>query len=210
MSTIKMYLPLLFLLFTAFQCEDDDAEYSELESIKLSVSPNDSIVNIGDTIWINGCITSKVLEYATGDSVFADVIPNMFLFFYKMKIAESKDSMNTIMAANDFDFVAEKGDIFKEELLSSKRSYWDKLHRIVIPEISEDSCFLSLKIGLIPKETGVFSLRYKNGFSVDDNHQNLYEQFDNSNEYSFYAQGRMNVCRSKVDYRNYFIKVVDE
>ncbi len=214
MRSIKLILPVLILLFCAFQCEEPpelDPTTSTLEKIVLSVNPNVSTVNIGDTIWLSGNVSSKVLEFATGDSIFLDETPNIFISFYRLKMPVNDRDYNTALAANEFDFYSQIGTLEKEDYSWSHTPeahvHWDKLHRIVTSELSPEMSRYSVLIGVIPKNIGCFAFECMNTFKVNNFNRDLYAQFGDINDFSFFAQGRNSTFWAPIDDRLYFFKV---
>ena len=214
MSRIKFIVPVLVLMLCAFQCEDPsepDPTTSSLENMVLSVKANVSTVNIGDTIWLSGTINSHVLEFATNDSILWEEIPLLIISFYRLKTPTNDRDYNTVLAANEFDFYSEIGTIEKEDYSWSHtpelHAHWDNLHRIITPDLTSDMNKYSVLIGVIPKSIGYFAFECMNTFMVDDFNRDLYTQFGDVNDYSFFAQGRNGTSWAPIDDRFYFFKV---
>ena len=212
---VKLSLILIVITLCAFQCDEDiivEPLTSEVSIMTINVNPNTKEIKLGDTLWLSGKVTSKVFEYETQDSVLCDK-QNIFVFFYRLKIPINEQDYNTTPAASEFQYYQHTGTIEKEDYSWSHtpetHSYWDNLHRIITPELSDSNNFYLMKIGIIPTSIGYFALNCYNTFNVSNFNIELYSQFDNNTTYSFFAKGRYGCSWAPIDNRLYFFKVIN-
>lgn len=210
MKRLLPLVPILFLLLCAFQCEESpepDPWVSAPEGIMPTVHPNVGAVAVGDTVWLSGDASSRVMDLLTGDSILWEEPPTLHVSFYRLKVPVNERDYNTVLAANEFNFHARVGTVEKE-VSGWAYDYWDNLHRIMTAELSPEGDRYSLRVGVIPKSIGYFAFKCTNAFRVDDFNRELYTQFGDSSTYSFHAQGRGSSYRGGIDDHTYFIKVI--
>jgi hypothetical protein len=211
MKNARFLTPLLLLL-CAFQCgdpPDPDPHTSPLQPFILSVLPNVPEVYVGDTLWLSGSVSSRVLEYTSGDSLISCYIPDAVVSFYRLIVPLNKNDKNTVLAANEFDFYATIGQVEKEYCNWTGCEHWENLQRVLTPEFSTDSTHFELLTGIIPQSIGYFALSYHHEFKVENHNHDLYTMFGDPKSYSFFAEGRRSVFWANIDQRLYFFKVVN-
>ncbi|MEA3317360.1 MAG: hypothetical protein U9R54_05340 [Bacteroidota bacterium] len=214
-KSVRLLLVVFAIALCAFQCDEElvvEPLTSEAQIMKIQVSPNSKEINLGDTLWLYGKVTSKVLEYESQDSILCDN-QNIFVFFYRLKTPINEQDYNTTPAASEFQYYQQNGAIEKEDYSWSHtpeaHSHWDNLHRIITPELSDSTNFYLMKIGIIPTSIGYFALNCFNTFNVLNFNRDLYSQFDNNTTYSFFAKGRYGCSWAPIDNRLYFFKVIN-
>lgn len=217
MKYLKLVLPLSILLFGAFRCEEPmepEPTVSDRENIVLSVTPNTGKISVGDTLWLLGKASSKVLDFTTGDSILSDYKSKITVFFYRLKKPINEQDYNTSLAANEFNFHEDVGTIKNEDYSWSHtpeaHSHWDNLHRDITSELSDDRATYNIRIALIPQSVGYFALNTFYGFCVDNFNREFYIPFGDIDDYSFFAQGRYDASWAPIDDRIYFFKVVND
>ena len=209
---IKLIALLLPIILCATQCEDDlPLETTIPPHMSIGVARNDAEVNIGDTIWLSGSVTSRVLNYQLNDSVLYDTA-RVYLYFFRMRKADTENKKNTTLAAEEFNYVTAIGKVEKEDYswaaYPEKLMFWDSLHRIITCDLSDDNNRYIFRFGIIPQHSGIFALKSDfNHFIVSNYHHELFEDYRLEDDFPFRGSGRIVDNQSPIDSRIYFFKV---
>jgi len=207
-----LFIPafLILLVIYSFQCEEEDwpeITTTSPQPMALHAFPTGAELNVGDTLWLSGKVSAKVLHLTTKDSVGYD-FGALYLEFLRLKTPVNNQDLNTTHAAFEFDYVASIGKVEKEWADPVRQNLLDNLQRLLIPELVDSNSYYQLKIGIIPKSIGYFAFKcLKTTFQVNDYHRELYAEFGDTNTNSYYILERGGPLRSYVDKKSYFIKV---
>jgi hypothetical protein len=150
----KLFYNLLLLspLLMAFQCEEDlDPQYA-FNTHKVSIS-SDSNYSLNDTIWIEGKVSSLVLDLNSNDSIF-DIEPqaddfSVFKFIPPTEVSNCKDALDhfeLIFDTGDYSFIpaCENADV------------------VARPELESNEAFYSYRIGLRTLNPGDYVISWRN------------------------------------------------
>ncbi len=144
-------LCLLLLMLTAFQCDNEKpVEYQPITFVlPVMMVPQDSVFNIGDTVSMEVAVSDSLYEYHTKKKY---KLPN---FDFGQTSIVVRKLINNKLALGDQQSAASKFDIVEEigSILFPGETFIDFKYFY-----SLDSRSYLLKIGFVPKETGVFCI----------------------------------------------------
>ncbi len=216
---MKKYKPIytillssISLMLCAFQCGEDvvEPEQSEVPTMLLKVTPNKKEYKIGDTLWITSDVSSKVLSFITNESILYEA-SDAILYFYKLKHPQDVKDYYADFAVSDFEIIkiigtAEK-EVYSSKYNSENYTYWDNLHRLLKPELTNEKERYKLKIGIIPKTTGCFALYCQNGFDIINNNEELFYSYFKNKYNTLFVKTRYESIWLYIDFRIYFFNV---
>jgi len=144
-------LTALVFIMCAARCDDDKPFASQLLTFVLPVSiePTDSVLGVGDTLWITTETSDSLFEYHTQKKYKLSNFDFGQTSIGVHKLVDKNLNLgNQLSAASKFNTVVEIGEIefLGETFLDFKYEY-DAFTKKYL-----------LKIGLIPKEKGVFCI----------------------------------------------------
>jgi len=164
-------LLLLYLIATtAFRCEDKDPEFVLMTFvIPITIEPSSANFKLGDTLWIKADFSEKIKELNSG----IDYPIKGFDFKSKIGLLELKNSNTNIgyqpSATDVITFVTRIGSIpFVGETFSPF-------------SFSFDETRYKLKIGLIPKQAGVYAVNFLPPGDAQDDLQGIVDLGINGN-----------------------------
>lgn len=209
---VKILFLLLVVVFCAFECGDDFPIASKPPYMQLNVTPNSKTLAIGDTLWVSGKVTNKILHYETNDSILYDP-PIVTLYIYELQKANPSFYGNSIPAANYFKFIEETGTLNSQKY--NWADGWGHLFQVIQSVSSTDSLNYILEIGIVPQKTGIFALKnHYSKFNVSDFHRELFSDYKIAGEDVFHGIDKGVSSRiaysQKVDDRIYFFQVVSK
>ena len=167
---ILMSLALAPLLL-AFQCEEEELMNRQIfNNFKVQISVNSTFA-INDTIWLDGRVSTRVFDEATGDSiVFQEYNLNDFLSVLKLKESQNNNG-NSVDALDHFAIVSQIGT-------TSSDFFCENSELSITSEISDDGSNFIYRIGLIPNALGDFVLSWNFESTILNDSRNL-EIIDN-------------------------------
>ena len=141
-------------ILSANTCKKSDCAQSvySFEAKAKILNAADSI-NIGDTIWLEiNCPVSQ-LDQATGQTIQYSNAANLGT---ALGIGELVSPTAPVYAANDFKYILEKGFLLNNPNVAAIREY----------SFAENFSRYEMKLGIIPKRRGVFSIGLTNASNV--------------------------------------------
>ena len=146
---IALFAVLISPLFMAMQCGEDDAAATlSLEDVKVTISPETSLT-LGDTLWIEGEVTSKAYNSESKDSIFNNLGRSNSIAVYKFVSPNLETKINTKDALNSFQIVNELGATYKTE-------YCPNADFSVESALSEEGLTYRYRIGIKAIDKGDF------------------------------------------------------
>lgn len=159
-------LVLLFFapLLMATQCEDDTTETVFRNNFKVKIT-NQTDLNINDTIWIEGRVSSKVYDSKIGDSTFADYPDPLDISLFKF--TTPTPNYNAKDAIDKFDVIHPNGlvDFLGMCTNSSMR---------ITPTLNSDGSLYKFKIGLKAKDSGDFIIKFPYKQKIENTERHLF------------------------------------
>lgn len=157
---MKKIILLLFLtpFLMATQCEDDDYPpiYKNKFKIKITGGP---AININDTIWFEGRVSSNAYNAATGDSIFDNSRAWLQIDIHKFTTPTAIS--NTIDAKDKFDIIDPNGLVSSDCLLS------------VTTTLDSIRNLYKFKFGLKAKSSGDYYIRMPYDQPIENTVRNL-------------------------------------
>ncbi len=149
----RKYLIFLFLPFLmAFQCEEDEEPSYSFNTFRVQISP-ESNFSLNDTIWVEGLVSSQVLDLETNDSITGiDPQTDNFGVF---KFINPTDISNCQDAIDQFELVLDIGDTFGIPVC-------ENADVLALPELDSDETSFRYRIGFKPITTGDFVFSFRN------------------------------------------------
>jgi hypothetical protein len=125
---------------------------------KVSYSPNDSLIKIGDTVWINSSFSCQGLynNATQKQEDYCETKINSTLGIFTL-------TTDFTPAVDSFDFVNVKGQIFTDGAIRPK-----EIKQIYF---ASNKNLYELKIGIIPKKRGRYYVPIGNGLGIRNNSQ---------------------------------------
>lgn len=174
---MKKIILLLFLtpLLMATQCEDDGEPTIFRNNYKVSIT-NQSSFNVGDTIWIEGRVSSKVYNTEIGDSTFVDSAGGLQISLYKFTTSTS--NFNAKDAVDKFNL------IYPQDLIDFLGICNNSTFTIT-PTLNSTGNLYKFKLGLKAEETGDFIIKfpYKQGIENSERNLNIINDYPSQNNY---------------------------
>lgn len=154
-------------LLMAFQCDEDEIVDGQIfNNFKVRISEG-SDFSTGDTIWLDGRVSSRVFDEATGDSiVFQEYNLNDFLSVLKLKEAENNNG-NSIDALDHFTIIDAIGET------SSSGYFCENSELNITSSLSNDGESFQYRIGLIPNLIGDYVLSWNFESTILNENRNL-------------------------------------
>ena len=142
-----------------------EANYSFAATIQIS--PDDSIIHKGDTLWLNSLFPNRLNDISTGE----------LIDYSNATDIESTLSIAKLINGNiipqgfvyNFNYVSEIGQIYNATDIPSPQT----VQQLRFQQVGDN---YQLKIGIIVKDTGVFALGIGNGLSNSRNHSKRCEK----------------------------------
>jgi hypothetical protein len=141
------------IVLLAARCDDDKPFASQLLTFILpaTILPSDSIVLVGDTLWITAAVSDSLIEFNTGRKYR---LPNYDFGQTSVVIRRLTNNKlgigDQVSAANFFDFIDEDNQItFPGETYVDIKFTYDIISKAYF-----------LRIGIIPSEIGVFCIYF--------------------------------------------------
>lgn len=108
----RVLLSLLCLapLLMATKCDDDDKPSMSIHNYKVVIKPESS-VELNDTVWVEGRVSSKAYSLTLRDSVFNTTSMTDFISVFKFVTPDLVADINTEGALNSFELIKDKGNI---------------------------------------------------------------------------------------------------
>ncbi len=146
LTTLVLFLA---ITFTSMRCEENKVQIFERIRFELpfTIIPFDSIVRIGDTLWITAHIPDSIRDWNTGNRYrLIDFDFDLSLVVRKL-IDKYKPVGDQPGATSVFDFIIEDGTLYLFETFNDfKMAYRDD--------------YYSFRVGIIPKATGVYCFNF--------------------------------------------------
>jgi hypothetical protein len=142
-------LALIIVLITSASCEEkNNQEFVKVQlEIPISIKPGTAIISLQDTLWVEADFPDTIHDYLSKEYlkvVDCDFYTSLGLINL---ISKSLNETSQPAAAGAFDFISATGSISKIGSLSGELAFVYEQGRYKI------------KIGLIPKFKGIFSMR---------------------------------------------------
>lgn len=151
--THRKYLIFLLLPFLlAFQCEEDDEPSYSFNTYRVQISPESSF-SLTDTIWVEGLVSSKVLDLETNDSITG--IDPQTDDFGVFKFINPTEIINCQDAIDQFEVILDIGDYFDIPIC-------ENADVLALPELDSDETSFRYRIGFKPLSTGDFVFSFRN------------------------------------------------
>ena len=206
MKKIVAGISLLIIVITNSGCPKPCIEANYSFAVNAQINPNIDSVHVGDTIFLTSTFSSKLKDLVSGDSINysnSTAIGSTLAF---VKLIKGVDTVQETVP--NFNFVSIIGRIYNDNSIPSPK-------RVQQLTYQGDNNNYKIKIGIIPKQTGIYSLGLsdglstgrknsnsceKAGFSITLNntnqHLNYFSEWNPNNNLSIYQQQRV-----------YFLKV---
>jgi len=143
---------LIALLLSAARCEEEPYASQFLTFIlPANILPSDSIAFIGDTLWITADVSDSLLEFNTNKKY---LLPNFDFGQTSIVIRKLVNAQlglsDQVSAASKFDLIEDIGEItFPGETFIDFKYAYDFISKKYL-----------LRIGIIPKEQGIFCFNF--------------------------------------------------
>lgn len=141
------------LILCAVRCDDEKPFASQLLTfiLPIDIQPSDSIVLIGDTLWITANVSDSLVEFNTNKKYS---LPNFDFGQTSIIIRKLVNNKlgwgDQVSAASNFDLIEEIGEIvFPGETFIDFKYKYDLLNKKYL-----------LRIGIIPNRQGVFCIKF--------------------------------------------------
>ena len=142
-----------------------EANYTFEATIKIF--PHDSIIHIGDTLWLNSSFPIRLNDISTGK----------LIDYSNATDIESTLSIAKLINGNiipegsvyNFNYVSEIGQVYNATNIPSPQT----VQQLRFQQVDTN---YQLRIGIIVKDTGVFALGIGNGLSNNRNHSKKCEK----------------------------------
>ena len=193
-------------------CEPPEPNIS-FDTLSISLQPDSEKITKGDTIWLHGLVSNKLIDLDKMDTMFSyseyDYITGLEIF--KLKHPETNNEYIGQPAIDKFDIINLKGEAKLGETYTVTPVDWNDSYREIFPVISDDSLHFEFIIGLAPKEIGKYFLTsiYQT-FNTNDFHRDLFHpEYGDSTKFDLYTKGRVGITWRPLDKRTYFFEVID-
>lgn len=158
---ILLFCVIPFLVAT--QCEEDTEQTIFKNNFKVKIT-NESYLNINDTIWIEGRVSSKIYNSQIGDSTFADYPEGLQISIYKF--TNPTQNYNAKDAIDKFDLV------YPNQLIDFL-GVCNNSTMTIIPTINSTGNLYKFKLGLIAKSSGDFIIKFPYRQGIENSERNL-------------------------------------
>lgn len=155
----NLYIALMLIICVmsySFQCQKKLGCQETVFNFQMGIKayPDKDTINVGDTIWLEIIEPVTLTDVQTGRTVDFSGAANLgsALAFHKL----STDNRFTIPAADKFMFLLQKG----EQVASLDPSYGRQYLFV------EETGTYLFRLGIIPKESGVYSILFSNAANV--------------------------------------------
>lgn len=132
-----------------------DAHYAF--SIQSQFTPDKDSINIGDTIFLTSATPIKMKDTNSGSEINYSNAKNFGSNLYVVKLLSNSTAIND--AVFDFDYFSIKGRVYNDTSIPSP-------NRVQQLSYQESNSSYEVKIGIIPRNKGIYFLSVGNGLST--------------------------------------------
>lgn len=142
-----------------------EANYSF--AVTIQISPDDSLIHRGDTLWLNSLFSTSLNNLSTGELIDYSNATDIESTLSIAKLVNG--NMIPQGSVYNFNYISEIGQIYNATDIPSPQT----VEQLRFQQVGTN---YQLKIGIIAKDTGVFALGIGNGLSNTRNHSKRCEK----------------------------------
>ncbi|OYU79296.1 MAG: hypothetical protein CFE23_14710 [Flavobacterium sp. BFFFF1] len=150
-------------LLMAFQCDDEKEPTIVRNNIKAKITSPLNL-NVNDTIWLRGKVSSRVYDLQTKDSVFSDYPYALQMSIYRF--ASPTANYNAVDAINKFEI------IYPAELVDFL-DVCNNSTMTVYPTLTQDGSAYALRVGFKANAAGDYLFKFSSEVVLENADRNF-------------------------------------
>jgi hypothetical protein len=206
MKKISSAVGLVFIIIIISGCPKPCIEANYSFEVNSQITPDYDSVHIGDTIYFVSTFPTKLVDQSSGQMI--DYYNSTGIGSTLGLVRLEAGIYPGIDAVNEFDYISIIGTVYNDKSTPSP----NKFQQLKFQQIND---FYKLKIGIIPKEKGVYYLGIGDGLSNGRNKRNSCEKasfsitLNNTKQHlSYFSDWNKSATLSNYEKpRAYFMKV---